>query len=291
MVTKARVVDILAAGVDDSVPLEQRGCGPFDREGGPFNLTYGEGFDYKTENHLIEFFGFGNICTNWDYTPAREITAMVFPLFEYSMMIYLALNAINEKLAHNRGEISDSFYRSTQIFNPIIAFLCTMFRMIFVFIAYENPKMHTAGFLCLQLGLVFIAIQNAAFVIMTGQTYPKIGLTNRKQVALAAKIYLILLFIASFLKIQGTIYIVKNGLGSKFYKTKVFGGKLLMGKLIDYFWMPLNALVPLGIAWARACHEDPLTIQISIPTPDYDGECCEKEGEPAETSSLIPKKK
>jgi len=128
MVTKARVVDILAAGVDDSVPLEQRGCGPFDREGGPFNLTYGEGFDYKTENHLIEFFGFGNICTNWDYTPAREITAMVFPLFEYSMMIYLALNAINEKLAHNRGEISDSFYRSTQIFNPIIAFLCTMFR-------------------------------------------------------------------------------------------------------------------------------------------------------------------
>lgn len=159
--------------------------------------------------------------------------------------------------------------------------------MIFVYVAYDNAKMHTAGFLCLQIGLVLVAVQNTVFVIMTGQKYPSVGLKCEKQVALAAKIYLVLLFIASFFKIQGTIYIVMNGVGSKFYRTEIFGGKLLVGKLVDYFWMPLNAFIPLGIAWVRAINEDPLTITISIPTPIYVDECCQEEGEPAETSPLV----
>ena len=78
-----------------------------------------------------------------------------------------------------------------------------------------------------------------------------------------------------------------NGVGSKFYRTEIFGGKLLVGKLVDYFWMPLNAFIPLGIAWVRAINEDPLTITISIPTPIYVDECCQEEGEPAETSPLV----
>lgn len=93
-----------------------------------FNLTYGQGFDYDTENHLTEAFGFPNICTNWDYSPARELTSLYFPLFEYSICIYLVLDFVNTKLAHMRKEIPDWFFELSRAMSVAAVILATCFR-------------------------------------------------------------------------------------------------------------------------------------------------------------------
>lgn len=43
-----------------------------------------------------------------------------------------------------------------------------MFRMIFVAIAYDDVRSHTAGFLCLQLALFSVIIMNVIYVLETG---------------------------------------------------------------------------------------------------------------------------
>eukprot|EP00537_Pseudo-nitzschia_pungens_P012467 CAMPEP_0172382334 /NCGR_PEP_ID=MMETSP1061-20121228/296_1 /TAXON_ID=37318 /ORGANISM="Pseudo-nitzschia pungens, Strain cf. pungens" /LENGTH=278 /DNA_ID=CAMNT_0013110177 /DNA_START=387 /DNA_END=1223 /DNA_ORIENTATION=- len=262
------VIDSLKAGLPPDTPTERLGCGAFNREGGDFSLRYGGGFNFTTESHLIERFGFPNICTNWDYSPAREITAIFFPLFEFSMMVYLSLDYISTRLSYNRGEVPRWYMIWNNGKYPITMILCAMFRLIFVFVAYEDPKGHTAGFLCLQLGLVLIAVDNTIFVILTEQSYPKLYLPDRRKVAYTAYVYLALNLVASSFKIKGTWYIVMHGVGSPFYLTDgPFG--LKMGQVVDVVWMPLNAVIPLFIAWGRAICEKPIKIQFTSPPPNY----------------------
>lgn len=287
-ITNTVVVDELALGALDSVPLEQQGCGAFNRNGGKFNLTYGEGFDFKTQNHLVEYFGFGNICSYWDYSPAREIVAAIFPLFEYSLMIYLTLDIINTRISYQRGLIPGWFWKCSLVLYFITVFMCTMFRLIFVNIASESLSWHTMGFLCLQIGLVLIAATNTMYVIMSGQTYPTIGLHNPRKIALVAKIYLGLLLFVSYLKIEGSIYIVLYGVSSPFYLRESGIDGLLMGQLIDKGWMLLNAAIPMFIAWVRAHDETPLKIQFSS-TVDSESDYTSDPAEtPGENSRLNP---
>lgn len=73
-------------------------------------------------------FGFKNICANWDYSPSRELTAMVYPLFEYSLLIYLILDFWTTQLANNRGELNAWFWKFSQIAFCINIVLCAQFR-------------------------------------------------------------------------------------------------------------------------------------------------------------------
>ena len=93
-----------------------------------FGVNLGEGFDFKTQSHLIQLFGFANICANWDYSPSRELTAMVYPLFEYSLLVYLCLDFLNTKLSYQRGELEEWFWSFSKIVFPINLFLCAQFR-------------------------------------------------------------------------------------------------------------------------------------------------------------------
>ena len=46
--------------------------------------------DVDMENTpLIEVFGYNNICIYWDYSPAREVAAMIYPTVEFSLLGYL----------------------------------------------------------------------------------------------------------------------------------------------------------------------------------------------------------
>ena len=109
----------------DGVPHHQLTEGNPDR---PRLAQPGEGFDFYTQNHLRERFGFSNICTNWDYSPSRELTGMIYPIFEYALMIYLVLDFINTKLAYQRGELTEWFWIFSKIVFPVNVFLGTQFR-------------------------------------------------------------------------------------------------------------------------------------------------------------------
>ena len=91
VITRLFVVDILAAG-----PINVDGtdstCGPFNLNDPELGVVAGQGFDYNTQSHLISVFGFGNVCTAWDYSPSRELTSTVYPVFEYLLLIYVTFD-------------------------------------------------------------------------------------------------------------------------------------------------------------------------------------------------------
>ena len=124
VITRLIVVDRLAAGPK----VDGDSCGPFNQE----NPGLGKGFDFYTENHLLQQFGYSNICTYWDYSPAREFTAMFYPLVEYSLIFYLVMNFITIALSYQRGELTKWFWMLTKIFFPIEIILTAWFRKFFL---------------------------------------------------------------------------------------------------------------------------------------------------------------
>jgi len=266
--TRLFVVENLANGVDkENTPRELWGCGPFNRGDSIFNISYGDGFDYDTETHLTEFFGFSNICANWDYTPARELTALYFPFFEYSLVIYLFLDFVSTFISYRRGELPKWFWILTQIFFPITVLLCIGFRMIFVCIAYESANQHTAGFLGLQVALIIVAVSNSSQILLTGQSYPSCCL-GVKATAIIAIVYLVLNLSISSVKVYATSYIVRHGVGPDFYKIPV-GSGIALGRIIDFIWMIMNAFLPAVIALVRFQNEDPFEVIIRVPIHIY----------------------
>ena len=120
ILTRTIVVDKLAAGPD----VEGDSCGPFNQEVPGLGL----GFDFDLQSHLVQAFGFANICANWDYSPSREIVALFYPLFEYSLLIYLVLDFMTIALSYQRGELTKWFWTLSKIFFPIEIVLCAWFR-------------------------------------------------------------------------------------------------------------------------------------------------------------------
>jgi len=283
VLTRTLVVERLAAGVDKSSTDQQRwGCGPFNR--GPeseFGLEYGDGFDYSTESHLQEAFRFSNVCTNWDYSPARELGAMYFPFFEYSLVVYLLLRIVETMLSYRRGEIPKWFWTLSKIYLALSIYLCINFRMIFVCLAYENLSGHTAGFLGLQVALLLVAIHDITHIYLTGQSHPYINLSS-EQTRRYAMIYFVANIIVSYFKVTATISIVMKGHGPAYYK-KPFAFGLVQGQLVDHLWMIANALMPVFISYVRSKDEEPLTIEITMPEHYYDTDDAETE----ETEGLM----
>jgi len=238
------------------------GCGPFKRDGGVFGLTRGQGFDFKTQTHLQELFGYPNICTNWDYYPSRELTAMIYPLFELSLLVYLFLDYVATYLAYKRGEIDRWFFLLSKFIFYINFLLCTQFRMIFIIIAYENPKGHTAGFLGLQIAMVLLAIENTLFTIFTKRAYGY--LKSVRVTKIVALIYLTCLCVIDFFKINATIHIVMHGVAPPWTLDQSNIGNLKVGQVVDYIWMVFNAVLPFFIALIRSRTDEPIKIAIFI---------------------------
>jgi len=239
-------------------------CNEFGRnntELGEGGVYPGKGWDFKTQSHLVELFGYGNICTNWDYSPARELTAMVYPLFEYSLLIYIVMDFFSTTLAYKRGEITEYFWTFSKIIFPINLFLCAMFRMIFVCIAYEKVEQHTAGFLGLQISLILVAVSNSAFIWNTKTSYDSLGGLRNTRIAVLA--YIIGDLIICSFKISATIYVVTHGKGAKWTMEDSLIKGTCVGQIVDMIWMIFNAIVPLFISYFRSRNEHPLEIKIN----------------------------
>ena len=267
--SKTLTHEYLIKGVDkDVVPREQWGCGPFNREGGEFGLEYGDGFDYNTQSHLKEALGYANICANWDYPIAREITAMYFPFFEYSLIVYLVLDFVVVILATKRGDLPQWFLTIHKVIWPLNLYLTANFRMIFVSLAYEQINYHTAGFLALQFTLAITAISNSAQVILIEHSYPTFKMNKATTRALAYSYLSINMFLSCF-KIAATAHIVRTSEPMEWTKLEISDG-FVLGRLLDYLWMAFNAILPVLIACVRRSGEDPVIIEFTMPERHYD---------------------
>ncbi len=131
--------------------------------------------------------------------------------------------------------------------------------LIFVFIAYENVRGHTAGFLGLQISLILVALQNALYVMCTKQKI--VGSVETTQALV--KVYIAGLSFISAFKITATIYVVFNGEGAPWTMGKSFVPGMPVGRLVDQVWMVFNAILPLIISFLRNKAEKKLQIVIT----------------------------
>lgn len=268
-------------------------CGAFNGEFGDMvdpPILPGEGFEVSTGSHLVRLFGYNNICANWDYSPSREITAMIYPIFEYCLLLYLFFEGVQAKLYHMKGWVSGTYYRTFCILFVPMIIGCAWFRMIFVVIAFENVSGHTAGFFGLQLTLIIVALLNTYFMIDSKAEFAWLG--GRKGTLIVGLTYIVLNFVVSPLKLTLTSYIVFLGRPAEWSLNTI--GSLYVGEFVDKVWFVFNAIIPLLVGFLRAFSEPPLIITVDVAASNYtdaegnpivDGEVKKEEPEVAEEAA------
>lgn len=254
-ITKVYVVPSLAAGSPSG-----DFCGPFDRE------EYPNGFDFYTESHIVDAGGYANICSYWDYSPSREIAGMVYPIFEYAMLIYLILDFLTIGISYKRGFVSNAYWMLAKVFFPIELILTSWFRMIFIFIAYEDVSNHTLSFLGLQLAFIMITIQNGIHIIDTGVSYKFLG--GPRGTKIFTRCYVVANIVISIIKVYLSSQVITYGRPVAWsLKEVAFGWN--WSRFIDSIWLFFNGLAPMLIAFIRARSEKPLIIEVSMETPNF----------------------
>lgn len=286
----------LLAGPQPNADGTPNTCGPFN-DGGPaisprtgdgFDRTHG--FDIKTQSHLNQLFGFNNICVQWDYSPSREATAVVYVLFEYALLLYIICDFLASALSYLKGRVSERYWKIARFLFPVQVFCCAMFRLIFVMIAYDNPRGHTFGFLMLQIAFMTVTILNTYHILDSSVSYDVLGgYKNTKKLAVA---YLVGNVIISAFKTYFTCYIVfglglKGGssflnLGSPLYgggnhlypqwalTVHSFPFEWKAGDVVDKIWMFFNAILPLFISWFRSRNEPALVFTVDLEKVDFE---------------------
>lgn len=234
-------------------PTDGKACPPFET---------GEGFDITTDSHLIRAFGFNNMCSNWDYSPSREIIAAYYPAFEYSLLLYILADYLSVSLYYKKGLVSKRFYIAFKICFPFLIIFTAWFRLIFVAIAYINVSAHTFGFLTLQLVLIALACFNVWFIIEAKLEY-KIFCGRTKIFAL---LFLIGNLAISGIKVYLSAYVVILAGYPSWANTPISGkpGTIVPGQIIDSIWMIFNAIIPLVMSLVRSMSENPLELTVDF---------------------------
>jgi hypothetical protein len=124
---------------------------------------------------LMETFGFNNMCVYWDYSPSREYTALVYPLFEYCFLAYVVLSFLQIVAQYKSGTVPRWFYLLTCVEFPFVVVFIAWFRMIFIVKVTDDAKGHTLGFFGMQIALCLVALQNVIYTTAMGTAYPGIG--------------------------------------------------------------------------------------------------------------------
>jgi len=192
---------------------------------------------------------FLDICVYWDYTPSRELTALYYPLFEYSFLLYVILDYFQIRLTF-QGTRRTGIILWTNILLPIKIILIAWFRMIFVYqVNMKQPEYgqgygpylegalgHTMGFFGLQLALILVAVENVLFIHWTQVEYPYLG---KRGTLVASTLYIIIVIPLTLFK----IYVAFTALIGR--KINQF---MVIGRIVDVLWMLLIALMPLLFA-------------------------------------------
>lgn len=230
---------------------------------GPCPLTEGAEPTYGMHcSVLMATFGFNNICVYWDYAPSREATALVYPLFEYSILAYVILDFLQMKNDHDNGLLKDGMYKTSKVLLWVKIVLIAWFRMIFVCSVFNDPipffgtempavVAHTLGFFGMQFALILIAFENVAYAYYTDKEI--FGMSASLSKILAA-VYLVILALVTVLKISwaSSIFI---------YGTPWIDAP--WPHIFDRTWMLLVAFLPLPLSWHYSKTERPMVITVT----------------------------
>lgn len=203
---------------------------------------------------LVQFFGFNNICINWDYEPALTIIAMFYVTVEVPLILYIALSSLRWVNTHHEGKISKAALIFVVMWSVVELFLGLWFRMVFVNKPFDDVANHTLPFLGLQIMLCMVALENAFYL----RLYKQIHLFKNETVgAVVYVIYLFLLITVTMIKLTAAT--------SQFWGTPWLPGGVW--KVFDFLWMALAAVLPVGLALHTKLHTEPFQFVMRAAIP------------------------
>lgn len=210
-----------------------------------------------TDTPLVRMFGYNNICIYWDYSPSRELTAMIYPLVEYPLIGYILLNFAQSHSLYHEGTAPRWYYLLSATFLPLQIILAAWFRMIFVVVAFEDVVGHTLGFQGLQLCLVLVSVQNALYWVVAEHTLP---CASRATTLIIMWGYVAVLAIITFVKL--TIVLSLFAGSPVIDPTTPFGASV--SSLFDRFWLLFAAVIPFFVALLQSRVEKGLEITLRL---------------------------
>ena len=222
---------------------------------------------------LFTTFGYNNLCIMWDFSPAREVAALISPLSEYSMAAYIVLIHIKVRNAHHDGRASQRHLTASSVLTVLNLVLLAWFRMVFVVSPDFSVGGHTAGFLCLQVALCSIATENVAYHTYVSPVVPLEKQLGRKCALTLGASYVGTFILVTLLKMFLTVYALASSPLSA-----------ALGQAVDSAWMVLAVVVPFYVAIITRHVEE----KIALGTHTYEQKRIEKEVE-RRMSTMLPR--
>ena len=206
---------------------------------------------------LVRMFGYNNVCINWDYTPSRELTAMIYPFVEYPLIAYAVLDYIQIYRDYLDKELPSWFFKLATGALPIKILLLSWFRMVFVNEAFRSTVYHTLPFQGLQIALILVALTNSLYwtTHKTPLYAKELGLKGTHRLM---SLYMLCLIVVSVFK----IVVVSSIFAEAPVLDVTKPNSAAVCAFADRAWLVLAALIPPFLAaYERRC-EVPLTISI-----------------------------
>jgi uncharacterized protein YacL len=212
---------------------------------GPCPLNEGDEPTYGMHcSVLMDTFGFNNICVYWDYSPSREATALVYPIFEYTLALYVVMGYLQIKNDYDNKKADSVIYNAASVLLWIKIILIAWFRMIFVCSVFQTPipffgtempavVAHTLGFFGMQFALILIAVENVVYIVYNKKTMLSMSVETTKVMAI---VYVVVLAVITGLKISWASSIFITG-------TPWIGAP--WPHIFDRVWMLLAAVMPV----------------------------------------------
>jgi len=212
---------------------------------------------------LKRVFGFNNICINWDYAPSVQLTGMVYPIFEYSFLLYILLDYCQIKNDMLNGIFPAQKAKLMKTMFWIKVVLVAWFRMIFICKVTDGPIIigaleipavvaHTLGFWGLQWGLVLVAFENVLYL-----TYRKQGMWCFSPESTVKLAYLYLTLLASLTALK---FIWSASIFASETSTPIIPNSV--ARYFDRGWMILAAVCPIFFALNGMKKDPPMVITI-----------------------------
>jgi len=134
---------------------------------------FGEPHINPKESKIYELFGFLHTCSSVDYNPAKEIAAILLPLFTIPMILFLILSHQRAKLSYLNKEIPKSLYTYSKFMTPI----CLVFNsLVHLWFVNDPDKSYPEGMGFIGHYLPYAGFQISLGLIAINQLYYSIHL-------------------------------------------------------------------------------------------------------------------
>eukprot|EP00573_Skeletonema_grethae_P001703 CAMPEP_0201687706 /NCGR_PEP_ID=MMETSP0578-20130828/1643_1 /ASSEMBLY_ACC=CAM_ASM_000663 /TAXON_ID=267565 /ORGANISM="Skeletonema grethea, Strain CCMP 1804" /LENGTH=236 /DNA_ID=CAMNT_0048171877 /DNA_START=194 /DNA_END=904 /DNA_ORIENTATION=+ len=212
---------------------------------------------------LIAVFGTNNPCIYWDYEPSTQLTALIYPIFELSLVLYLVMSHFQIKNDMLNGIFPADKETLMTVLFWLKLVLVAWFRMIFVCKVTDDDltigsltigavTAHTIGFLGLQVGLVFIAFENVIYLTYRKQSF---WCFSRETTVKLAYLYLVLLTTFTVIKMFWTIRALSIGIPNTLIPFPV-------SEFTNKAWLLFAAVLPIFFALEQMKKDPPMVVTL-----------------------------